>query len=171
MSLPGDYVKKPKRWTDERVRIVASMWANGESAGNVAAALNEAQSHGGERFTRNAVLGYIHRNGLNGGARAAKPRERQPRAPRPSRAKVRRSPAKRPKFNIKGTYTPKPPRAPVVLPVPENAVSMAELPHWGCRWPVNEAPVGGTHLFCGTKREAGEPYCLYHLDKARNDRA
>jgi GcrA cell cycle regulator len=47
-------------WTDERVEILAREWANGESAAHIARTL------GG--VTRNAVIGKVHRLGLQGRA-------------------------------------------------------------------------------------------------------
>lgn len=35
-----------------------------------------------------------------------------------------------------------------------------------CRWPVNDAPKGGTHLFCGAATEPGKPYCAAHAKRA-----
>lgn len=44
-------------WTDERVSLLRQMWANGQSASQIAKAL-------GGNITRNAVIGKVHRLGL-----------------------------------------------------------------------------------------------------------
>jgi len=52
-------------WTDERVEKLKAMWAEGQSASQIAKTL------GG--VTRNAVIGKVHRLGLSNRATAAKP--------------------------------------------------------------------------------------------------
>ncbi len=31
-----------------------------------------------------------------------------------------------------------------------------------CRWPINDAAIGKSHLFCGSRKERGKPYCAAH---------
>ncbi len=173
MSMPTDHVKKPDRWTEPRKALIRTMWGAGVSAAIIADTLNADRGIHEDRFTRNAVLGAIHRGKL-GPVRERTTTQSKPRpgnrmsGPRIKRAPLRpRVPGTKPRYNVKGKYTPKPPRVPVVLPVPANARPLAELSYWGCKWPVNEAKPGEPHLFCGTKRESGEPYCEHHLAKAR----
>lgn len=35
-----------------------------------------------------------------------------------------------------------------------------------CRWPVNDAAKGETHLFCGAPKDVTKPYCEYHCGRA-----
>lgn len=72
-------------WTDERVETLKKMWAEGQSASQIAKEL------GG--VTRNAVIGKVHRLGLSnragsGGATTAKPAAKEkaakPSAPKPA---------------------------------------------------------------------------------------
>jgi GcrA cell cycle regulator len=79
-------------WTDERVETLKKMWADGQSASQIAKEL------GG--VTRNAVIGKVHRLGLSnraGGSgeseveeeiapAAARPVPEAPRAPEPAKA-------------------------------------------------------------------------------------
>ena len=64
-------------WTDERVELLKKLWADGQSASEIAGEL------GG--ITRNAVIGKVHRLGLSGRAKSpssAAPRPRKARAAR-----------------------------------------------------------------------------------------
>ncbi|TQS71542.1 GcrA cell cycle regulator [Rhodobacteraceae bacterium] len=64
-------------WTDERVETLKKMWAEGQSASQIAKEL------GG--VTRNAVIGKVHRLGLSNrtGAAGAEPAAAKPAAPAP----------------------------------------------------------------------------------------
>ena len=115
-------------WTDERVETLKKMWAEGQSASQIAKEL------GG--VTRNAVIGKVHRLGLSnrvgpGAARedgdeaeaAAPPPAAAPRAepaPRPVVAEAPRAePAPRP--------VPERPAAPAAA-APASAVSITPMP-------------------------------------------
>jgi hypothetical protein len=69
-----------KVWPQERVDRLKSMWDEGLSASQIAAAL-------GGGLSRCAVLGKVHRLGLE--SRWTEPSERPPRARNPVRAPVR----------------------------------------------------------------------------------
>ncbi len=116
-------------WTDERVETLKRMWAEGQSASQIAKEL------GG--VTRNAVIGKVHRLGLSnrvsGGSgrdeeeveapavapAAPPPRAEAPRAPEPLRADP--APAARP--------TPAPERpAPAAAAAPASGASVTPLP-------------------------------------------
>lgn len=56
-------------WTDERVEVVKAMWPDGKSATQIRVVLN--RDHGAS-FSRNAIIGKIHRLGLGGRVTAAK---------------------------------------------------------------------------------------------------
>ncbi|KPP90407.1 MAG: autonomous glycyl radical cofactor GrcA [Rhodobacteraceae bacterium HLUCCA08] len=72
-------------WTDERVEILKKMWAEGQSASQIAKEL------GG--VTRNAVIGKVHRLGLSNragaGTAAPKPAAKAEPDAAPKRAKVK----------------------------------------------------------------------------------
>ena len=68
-------------WTDERVETLKKMWAEGQSASQIAKEL------GG--VTRNAVIGKVHRLGLSnrvGGPAAPEPKSAAPARPEPAAA-------------------------------------------------------------------------------------
>lgn len=70
-------------WTDERVETLKKMWAEGQSASQIAKEL------GG--VTRNAVIGKVHRLGLSnrvGGGAGADEDEDQAAAPAPAAART-----------------------------------------------------------------------------------
>ena len=64
-------------WTDERVELLKKLWTDGLSASQIASRM------GG--LTRNAVIGKVHRLGLSGRTRPARPRAPKPRHSVPSR--------------------------------------------------------------------------------------
>ena len=66
-------------WTDERVETLKRMWAEGQSASQIAKEL------GG--VTRNAVIGKVHRLGLSNRVGG---KEEEEAAPAPAAASVRR---------------------------------------------------------------------------------
>ncbi|MDG1280038.1 MAG: GcrA family cell cycle regulator [Pseudorhodobacter sp.] len=83
-------------WTDERVETLKKMWAEGQSASQIAKEL------GG--VTRNAVIGKVHRLGLSN--RAAPGAEKEEAAPEP----VAAAPVAPPK--VEAAAPPPPPKPP-----------------------------------------------------------
>ena len=68
-------------WTDERVEILTKMWAEGNSASQIAKEL------GG--VTRNAVIGKVHRLGLSNRATTSTSNNLSPRQNQPQRVALR----------------------------------------------------------------------------------
>ena len=60
-------------WTEDRVELLKTLWAEGLSAAQI------ANKMGG--VTRNAVIGKVHRLGLSGRATPAKPQRGRIAAP------------------------------------------------------------------------------------------
>jgi GcrA cell cycle regulator len=183
-------------WTDERVETLKRMWAEGQSASQIAKEL------GG--VTRNAVIGKVHRLGLSnrvsGGkddedetpVAAAKPEPRpepataraEP-APRPAAAE-RPAPAQSPASNV----TPLPIRKAIVpagqpLPPqpsaneisPEALASVREVEKRARKLTLMELtertckwPIGDPATddfwFCGLPSLPGKPYCEAHVGVA-----
>ncbi|MDQ2064817.1 GcrA family cell cycle regulator [Xinfangfangia sp. CPCC 101601] len=98
-------------WTDERVETLKRMWAEGQSASQIAKEL------GG--VTRNAVIGKVHRLGLSNRVGGKEEDEAAPAAAAPAAAPPRVEPPVAPKAE---PVAPKPepvaPRAPVERPAP-----------------------------------------------------
>jgi GcrA cell cycle regulator len=152
-------------WTDERVELLKKLWTDGLSASQIAAELGNV--------TRNAVIGKVHRLGLSGRAKDAKPNgSAAPARPR----KATRAPS---------APAPIPPQphnnnvviAPISLqpvtqepavfveedmavPVSER-VTIMDLRESMCRWPMGD-PTKPEFRFCGARSVTGLPYCTHH---------
>lgn len=182
-------------WTDERVETLKRMWAEGQSASQIAKEL------GG--VTRNAVIGKVHRLGLSnrvGGGKdeaeddtpAAKPAPEPKVEARPEPVAAKPAPerpapvASAPASNV----TPLPIRKPIVpagqpLPPQPSAneispealasvrevekrarkLSLMELTERTCKWPVGD-PATEDFWFCGLPSLPGKPYCEAHVGVA-----
>ncbi|CAM3261338.1 GcrA cell cycle regulator [Paracoccus aminovorans] len=102
-------------WTDERVETLKRMWAEGQSASQIAKEL------GG--VTRNAVIGKVHRLGLSNRGEEA---EAAPAEPKPAAAAPIPEPAARPEAAPEPAPQPKPAAAaaaPAAEPAPEAAAA------------------------------------------------
>ncbi len=183
-------------WTEDRVETLKKMWAEGQSASQIAKEL------GG--VTRNAVIGKVHRLGLSnragGGSAAAKaPAKEKPAAAKPA-AKARPEPkpepvpAKAPEpVQEAAPAAPKPAtqlRKPIVpagqpLPPqpsaneisPEALETVREVEKSAKRLSLMELtertckwPIGDPATddfwFCGLPAQPGKPYCEAHVGVA-----
>jgi len=145
-------------WTDERVEMLKSLWADGLSASQIAAEL------GG--VSRNAVIGKVHRLGLSG-------RKVKVKAPRSSASArpVRKSAASAAKSGsalaraVRGNLAyardpsedPEEMTAADIVPL-SRYLTLMELDASTCRWPIGD-PQSSDFRFCGAPTEAGEVYC------------
>lgn len=121
-------------WTDARIDLLKTSWADGLSASQCAAEL------GG--VTRNAVLGKVHRLKLP--VRTSRPRK--PRRQRQQKRLMFR--------NVK--------RLPEPIPTsiePLN-IPLVELKWWHCRETTGRGD-DGLVTFCGHKKSRGS-FCAYH---------
>ncbi len=167
-------------WTDERVETLTKMWAEGQSASQIAKEL------GG--VTRNAVIGKVHRLGLSnratGGApkpgakeKAAKPAAAGARIARPAEpapAAVAIVPLRKP---IVPAGQPLPPQPSANEISPEALASVREvekkarklklmqLTERTCKWPIGD-PATDEFWFCGLAVLPGKPYCQAHVSVA-----
>jgi len=126
-------------WTDDRVKELSILWAEGFTARQIEARLGAP--------SRNAVLGKAHRLGL-----PARPKP-EPKKPKPKGKNIYFGTGfhRRPKLATPPSM-PKPvPLPPVVKPVPLHERT-------GCCFPVNN---GKPYLFCNEPTEA-HSYCAYH---------
>jgi GcrA cell cycle regulator len=177
-------------WNDERVELLKKMWAEGQSASQIAKEL------GG--VTRNAVIGKVHRLGLSnragmplaeeedeapsaretrgkpepkGKAQAAKPAP-EPAEPRPVPAPI---PFSRKPFLTNGQPMPPQPSANEISPealasvreVEKKALklSLMDLTERTCKWPIGD-PATDDFWFCGLAAQPGKPYCEAHVGVA-----
>ncbi len=179
-------------WTDDRVETLKKMWADGQSASQIAKEL------GG--VTRNAVIGKVHRLGLsnrNGGAvpagDAAEPEaDAAIDAAAPAAAELPDDPAPAPEPALTdavarasvparrqiipaGQPLPPQPSANEISPealasqreVEKRAkrLTLMELTERTCKWPIGD-PATPNFWFCGLPVEQGKPYCEAHVGVA-----
>ena len=155
-------------WTDERVELLKKLWTDGLSASQIAAELGNV--------TRNAVIGKVHRLGLSGRAKDAKPAASAAARPRKAtRAPSAPTPiAPQPHVNSNVNNVVVAPIAlqpvveePVMLPDDDVAIPMSErvtimdLRESMCRWPMGD-PTKPEFRFCGARSITGLPYCTHH---------
>ena len=143
-------------WTDDRVELLKKLWAEGLSASQVAARL------GG--ITRNAVIGKVHRLGLEGRARAgqggkhtdaemettADPDTAAGSAGPNSETVVAAAVQSQPQMIAEGAEL-----------ADSSKVTLLNLTEQTCRWPIGDPGTAGFH-FCGRRAELGLPYCGAH---------
>jgi len=135
------------RWSDDRITALRTLWREGQSSPQIAAAL------GG--VTRNAVIGKIHRLGLSGRAAPSTP-ARAPRGSVEGSSQPPRAAGSSPRR--RGAVPP--PFPPMVAPEgPGLIADMALLRAHACKWPIGD-PKAADFSFCG--RFAAGRYCLNH---------
>ena len=134
-------------WTPELLARAKALWEAHHSGEEIARTL-------GGNLTRGAVAAKAHRLGWQGGS---------PPGPKPRDGIARTT------FRGSNQKTPVALRASKPLrpmpPAPPEArnLTIFDLTHQTCKWPVGEAG-GAGQLFCGAVSEgaAGLPYCAWH---------
>ncbi len=180
-------------WTDERVETLKRMWAEGQSASQIAKEL------GG--VTRNAVIGKVHRLGLSNRDEEEPEVEPAPEAAPPPKAspKVAAPPPPPPppaaplsaaasiiasatgpiplRKSIVPAGQPLPPQPSANEISPEALASvrevekraarltLMELTERTCKWPIGD-PATEEFWFCGLPSQPGKPYCEAHVGVA-----
>ncbi len=170
-------------WTDERVEKLQQMWAEGQSAAQIAKTL------GG--VTRNAVIGKVHRLGLSNRAPSPRaPGEGEPgEAEAPAEALAEpEAPASEPEPAVEreeervAESAPRPvqrdPLRREPAPMTEDRlevlanlaeiektarrVTLMDLTERVCKWPIGD-PTDPNFRFCGLPAQPGKPYCAAHV--------
>lgn len=153
-------------WTQKEDALLTELWAKGLSATQIMAMMPRP-------MTRNAVIGRISRLQLPG--RTTKVRARSSASNLPLRPTRRQSVLKTgqgkaltpPATKLLQTLAAEmraaieAPKSQIEITV-SLGVALLDLPPNGCRWPVNQAPRGEEHLFCGELRLEGKSYCRKH---------
>ena len=151
-------------WTDEIVEQLKQHWGEGKSASHIASLL-------GHGFSRNAVIGKVHRLGLAGRAKSPSPAASRPRQSRTLLAGPRpvRPSAVVPRIARGATALAIAPQAladteaeafeSVVVPM-SLRVTILELKESMCRWPLGD-PTSPDFRYCGSPANSG-PYCPHH---------
>lgn len=140
-------------WAGDMTADLLRMYADGLSMSVMAGEINAKY---GTSFSRNAVIGKLHRMGLRRG-RAVPPLVRKPRKPR---GPYKRVPWAVPVETPRQANT-EPARAPA--PDPRFACTILDLTNETCRFPVSE---DSPFIFCGTPGAdltGHMPYCQAHM--------
>lgn len=130
-------VRGSENWPPERIELLKQLWAEGLSASQIAAEFG---------LTRNAIIGKVHRLGLEKRGRG----QNMARRPRT----VRTTPFKALPAIVKSVPLPPEPE----LPPSCAPVTLMQLEDRQCRWPVGD-------LYCGAP--ADKSWCTYHARLAR----
>ncbi|HEY2660894.1 MAG TPA: GcrA family cell cycle regulator [Caulobacteraceae bacterium] len=142
-------------WNEERTAALTKMWLEGMSASQVARQL------GG--VSRNAVIGKVHRLGLDSRKAPSRPRSLGGRPAGSSRAATTLVQAHR-SATVQPVVTPRPvspaPFAPLNLDLKPTA-SLLSLHGHACRWPIGD-PNCSDFGFCGREGSGSGPYCADH---------
>jgi GcrA cell cycle regulator len=162
-------------WANEQhVEMLKSLWTEGKSASQISYSLNRAFPDAS--YSRNAVIGKVHRLGLSGRATPSKPQRTVHRtlaAPKPAKPQMPRGVGfVLPPLRGAGSGPAVKPAAPVVV-VP-FAKRLEELPGTAtvltlgahmCKWPIGD-PALDSFRHCGQGQRAGSPYCDHHHARA-----
>lgn len=140
-------------WNDASVKLLKKLWADGLSCSQISRFL---YLETGGHFTRNAVIGKIHRMGLQ--ERNAPPRKT----------------AARPRLKLPPTPLPDEPPAcePDAVVLQSGAhVTIATVGSKQCRWPHGDPQSMDFHL-CGHQiSDPMSPYCDFHTRRAYSPQA
>lgn len=146
-------------WTDEQYEKAKKLAEEGLSASEIGIHLGK---------TRNAVLGKLHRNGIEKRVRKESRKDTK-RGRRPKRQFVlfhqmglidKNSPVRRAHL-VQDGYVPKPEQ-----PAPEHQRKTVEtLEESSCRWPIGDPQMADFH-FCGAEAHVGSVYCPTHHARA-----
>jgi len=135
-------------WTDERLELLKSGFADGLSCREIAATIG---------VSRNAVIGKISRLNLK------RDKDRMVRTGRPERTgETRPRGAPRLRQILLKAYPTQPDAARVDEPIHNgHTCSLLELGNDTCRWPIS-TPGLDDFCFCGNPPLGGLPYCAGH---------
>lgn len=128
------------RWTNEDKAKVAEAMAAGLTSSQIASIFNT---------TKGAVMGVAFRDPFLRAIGFKAPQSLRSRAEKKEKPKLFRE------YHRTGD---------VVHPFGIKSVPLMALNRGVCKWPVNDAPRGVEHLFCGLPADG--PYCAHHAGYA-----
>lgn len=135
------------RWTDERKKIVTTMWNEGQSSTHIASVFG---------VSRSSILGLVHRLGLSN-RRVATPRAaRKPKPPTKFNFATNATKSRPAKDDEPYVY-----RETIVTPE-DQRIAFEALKEFDkrCRYPHgDELPF----MYCGAKVVPGQPWCPTHF--------
>jgi GcrA cell cycle regulator len=150
-------------WTNQRVEELKNLWSEGLSASQIAKRLGDV--------TRNAVIGKVHRLGLEA---RAKPAKKQVSVGQLDSNLISVSYSGNLAFkDISSDNVGYSSKADLAEPKLNNLhsvteqeyVSILNLTENNCKWPIGDPSDEDFH-FCGHQPYAGMPYCETHAKKA-----
>ena len=150
-------------WTNQRVEELKNLWSEGLSASQIAKRLGDV--------TRNAVIGKVHRLGLEA---RAKPAKKQVSVGQLDSNLISVSYSGNLAFkDISSNDLDYSSNAAHTEPKSNNLhsvgsheyVSILNLTENNCKWPIGD-PAAEKFWFCGHESEPGKPYCKTHISIA-----
>lgn len=144
------------RWTDVRSEQLKTLYAQGLSGAKIAAEMDCG-------FTRNAIIGRIHRLGLE--LRGGQPKRlKMEKAPRIQKSRQRYSPESRRVLTIFES-------AEIIklrcVEIVSRGLSLMDLEPSDCRYPFG-GDDGNSITFCGHPQLKGSSYCAPHFALTRD---
>ncbi|CAN5214974.1 GcrA family cell cycle regulator [soil metagenome] len=145
-------------WNEERIAVLEKLWREGLSASQIARQL------GG--VSRCAVIGKVHRLGINGRETPQRPRPITNRVPAAPRLRAVTTTPARPIDRPLSTRVFQPRQPAPISFVGGPTASLVSLEAHSCRWPFGE-PGEADFGFCGRNRAEAGPYCPGHMAISR----
>ncbi|MDR1477105.1 MAG: hypothetical protein LBI17_03185 [Rickettsiales bacterium] len=155
-------------WTDKKIEKLRKLWEKGLSAAEIGKKLD---------FSKNAIVGKVHRLGLsnrNSPIKSASPKSAapvRPVHPKPVKmteippmrgtAKGGRAESRASSMISRGESARQQVRIVSKMKKPLVGVSMLDLTNDMCCWPIDDVNSENFH-FCGKKVFKNKPYCLEH---------
>jgi GcrA cell cycle regulator len=151
-------------WSDDRTARLKELYATGASCGWIVADLANG-------ITRNAVIGKVHRLGL----------ERRGAGRHPLVEKRSGEPRQAPKASAKSEVPKSPPFRPRVMITPATEIelrcvevaprhlTLLDLEPNDCRYPYGHSDQGEGITFCGHPKIDGSSYCAPHFVLTKGD--
>lgn len=144
-------------WTDELTEAVTAMWREGKSGGEIAKALTNVTK---TRFTRNQVIGKVHRLQKHGilEQRAPVGHGQRPRVGKAPSATTKRNTPNRSGITVRKKSQPMKPHAGDATTGfgPDGGVALMDLKDHHCRFSFKAG------AFCGAQRKEKSSYCERH---------
>lgn len=160
-------------WNDERIALLAKLWAEGLSASQIASRL--------KGVSRNGVLGKVHRLGLPGQAKTSRMKSHRPRKMRTTAPKTQTAQQTMLKPPLAGWRafaaqkrlgSSQEPKLDGPLPIVEELDiplkerrKLVDLTDKDCKWPIGDPQHDDFH-FCNRDRVHGITYCEHHARRA-----
>lgn len=151
-------------WDDTNIETLKGLWLEGKSAAFCAYQLNQQY---GTTFSRNAVIGKLHRMGLKRGDLVSSCTTRWIQKPRTPKTKQARratyeavAMARRVGSRDERVDAPLPEEKGPAVVVSPNPVSFSERAFGQCAAPVSGS--GFDMIVCGNECQGGQSYCPGH---------